>query len=197
MPIKELVRIKQTADLERTMSLALAMNCAPLLKGSKAANVMTVTLQEFNMIKYIMRGIDISYYLLKTRGDKFIIYMYRKDALMKYLSRPEVREFLEEYGYDTDSFSMMLVRLSVRSKEFCNGNEFPHEIGAFLEYPIEDIRGYLANNGEKFLYTGYWRVYHNVEHTKKLFRQFDEERESSVREVLQGKTIREICCLKN
>lgn len=195
MPVQELIRIRESNDTERSVKLLLAVNCAPLLKGSKAANIMTASLKEFNIIKRLVRGTGISYYLLKARDDKFIIYLYRKEALLRYLNRHDVKAFLKEYEYDTDSLSGMLVRLSIRCKAFCAGEEFPHEIGAFLEYPVEDIRGFMINKGEKFLATGYWKVYHNEKVKLKLFEQFDNERELSVNEVLQGKSIREICCI--
>lgn len=193
MPIHELIRIRESNDIERNVKMLLAVNCAPLLKGSKAANIITVTLKEFYIIKSLVRGTGISYHLLKARDNKFIIYLYRREALMEYLKRYDVKVFLEEYGYDTESLSKMLVKLSVRCKDFWAGEEFPHEIGAFLEYPVEDIRGFMLNKGENFLITGYWKVYHNKETAFRLFRQFDAEREISIKEVLDGKSIDEIC----
>lgn len=194
MPIQELIRIRESKDLERNATLALAINCAPLLKNNKAANIITVTLDEFNVIKKLVGGTDISFHLLKARDGKFIIYLYRKNELLKYLKRDDVREFLEKYGYDTDNLAKMLVRLSIRSKAFCAGEEFPHEIGAFLGYPIKDIQGFLVNKGENFIYSGYWKVYDNVENTVRLFKKFDEDRETAVQELVHGKTIRQICC---
>lgn len=194
MPVEELIRIRESKDIKRNAELMLAVNCAPLLKGSKAANIITVSLTEFNIIRRLIADTDISYYLLKARTGKFIIYLYREKELLIYLSRPEVINFLGEYGYNTDSLSAMLVKLSVRCKDFCSGEEFPHEIGAFLEYPIEDIRGFMKYKGEHFILTGYWKVYRNRREKEKLFRRFDRERELSVREVLQGKSIHEICC---
>lgn len=194
MPIQELIRIRESKDLERNAALALAINCAPLLKNNKAANIITVTLDEFNVIKKLVGGTDISFHLLKARDGKFIIYLYRKNELLKYLKRDDVREFLEKYGYDTDNLAKMLVRLSIRSKAFCAGEEFPHEIGAFLGYPIKDIQGFLVNKGENFIYSGYWKVYDNVENTVRLFKKFDEDRETAVQELVHGKTIRQICC---
>ncbi len=193
MPIPELMRIQQNADFETKTSLAVAMNCAPVLKGSKAANIMTVTLAEFNMIKKLVAGTGISYYLLRGKNDKFIIFLYRREKLESYLAQPEVKEFLAEYGYNSDNFYAMLCRLSIHAKQFANGeDEFPHEIGAFLEYPIDDIRGFMANKGENSRLTGYWKVYRNVKKTAALFKRFDHERDLSVQEIMGGKTIREI-----
>lgn len=193
MPIQELMYIKEKADFEINTSLAVAINCAPVLKGSKAANIMTVTLKEFNAIKEMIKGTNISHYLLRGKNDKFILYLYRENRLKKYLARPEVKAFLSEYGYNTDDLFVMLVRLSIRAKAFsCDNREFPHEIGVFLEYPIDDIRGYLENKGENCLFAGYWKVYKNEKKTAELFKKFDEEREISINEIIHGKTIKEI-----
>jgi len=87
----------------------------------------------------------------------------------------------------------LLKRLSDRIMMYCGGNlEFPHEIGAFLEYPVEDVRGFLENNGENFIYSGYWKVYHNASRTIKLFQFYDLVREHALREVMNGKSIKEI-----
>ena len=38
MPIQELVQIKQSNDLEKNTAVMMAVNCAPVIKGSKASN---------------------------------------------------------------------------------------------------------------------------------------------------------------
>ena len=38
---------------------------------------------------------------------------------------------------------------------------FPHEIGVFLGYPLEDVLGFIENGGRNCLYCGCWKVYAN------------------------------------
>lgn len=40
--------------------------------------------------------------------------------------------------------------------------DFPHEMGILLGYPVEDVEGFIINNGKNELYTGYWKVYDNL-----------------------------------
>ena len=51
MPIQELVQIKQSNDLEKNTAVMMAVNCAPVIKGRKASNLITVTIPEFYMIR--------------------------------------------------------------------------------------------------------------------------------------------------
>ena len=69
---------------------------------------------------------------------------------------------------------------------------FPHEIGVFLEYPLLDVKGFLKNNGKNFIYSGYWKVYGNVNETIGKFRQYDKERNDTIRDIAAGKSIRDI-----
>lgn len=44
-----------------------------------------------------------------------------------------------------------------------NGEQqFPHEMGLLLGYPIEDVVGFMEHSGKEYLYSGYWKVYENV-----------------------------------
>ncbi len=193
MPIQEIMKLKTALDEETRISLLLAIHCAPILSGSKAANIMTVTGREFFRIGYLLQGTDISYRFLKTKGDKGVLYLYRERELVTYLHAEEVRDFLKEYGYMSDNLDDMLERLSNRICFYSSGNAaFPHEIGIFLEYPLMDVKGFLENDGKNFIYSGYWKVYHDVQRTIQKFRQYDEERERAVMAVVSGQKIKDI-----
>ena len=46
MPIQEIMKLRTSQDEEVRIALLLAIHCAPILSGSKAANIMTVTVHE-------------------------------------------------------------------------------------------------------------------------------------------------------
>ena len=50
--------------------------------------------------------------------------------------------------------------------------EFPHEIGLFLDYPPEDVRGFMEDRSAKSLAVGYWKVYGNVRKARRTFRRY-------------------------
>lgn len=193
MPIQEIMKLRTSQDEEAKIALLLAIHCAPILSGSKAANIMTVTVHEFDRIGYLLQGTGIRYRFLKTKGDKGILYLYREKRLRQYLEQEEIQEFLSEYGYDQVDIAKMLNLLSKRIQLY-NDQEavFPHEIGVFLEYPLGDVKGFLANEGKNFMYSGYWKVYQDLQGAVRRFIQYDMERELTIQALMQGKTIREI-----
>lgn len=193
MPIQEIMKLRTSQDEEVRMALLLAIHCAPILSGSKAANIMTVTVHEFDRIGYLLEGTGIRYRFLKTKGDKGILYLYREKRLRQYLEQEEIQEFLSEYGYDEVDIAKMLNLLSKRIQMYNDQDAvFPHEIGVFLEYPLGDVKGFLANEGKNFMYSGYWKVYQDLQGAVRRFTQYDMERELTIQALMQGKSIREI-----
>ena len=69
---------------------------------------------------------------------------------------------------------------------------FPHEMGLFLGYPVEDVEGYLKNNGENSLYTGYWKVYEDVAAKSSLFERFEKAKEQIIWFLAQGVSIKNL-----
>lgn len=193
MPIQEILKMRQSEDVVSNISIKVGMLCAPLLKAIKASNIITVTETEYLYIKKMLQGTRIKMYLLKSRNGKFILFLYRETALLNYLMREDNKAFLRNYGYEETDILLMLRRLSRRVLMYYGGKiSFPHEIGIFLEYPVEDVKGFLENEGQNFKYAGYWKVYHNEQKTLRLFQVFDEKREEVVHDILLGKSIREI-----
>ena len=48
--------------------------------------------------------------------------------------------------------------------------EFPHEVGLFLSYPPEDVKGFLEHRPCKCV--GCWKVYENEEAARKTFAKY-------------------------
>ena len=41
------------------------------------------------------------------------------------------------------------------SNRLCLEHDFPHEIGIFLGYPLEDVVGFIENQGKNYTCSGY------------------------------------------
>ena len=76
---------------------------------------------------------------------------------------------MRELGYEPPEAGRCLRELIRRLRRF---EDFPHEIGLFLGYPLEDVKGFIVNAGKNSKSTGYWKVYGNVAESEKLFRCF-------------------------
>lgn len=171
----------------------LAYHCAPALAGIKPANIISLqkTKDIFNDITDLnlsLNKIGIYIEILCECTSRVLIMVYRRKKLIEYLSRPEIFDFLLSVGYPKENnLNTYITYLKKRLSESCN---FPHEIGAFLGYPICDIYGFI--NHKKALYTGYWKVYDNAEETKKMFKRFDNCRNALCKRIASGQSIIEI-----
>jgi hypothetical protein len=60
----------------------------------------------------------------------------------------------------------------------CSGSDpdrdmkFPHEIGVFLGYPLQDVKGFIENNGRNSKYTGLWKVYGDKAASIRMFEKY-------------------------
>ena len=57
-------------------------------------------------------------------------------------------------------------------KRLDEGEEFPHEIGLFLGYPVEDVKGFINNKAARAKCVGCWKVYGDEEKARRLFNQY-------------------------
>lgn len=55
---------------------------------------------------------------------------------------------------------------------FREGKEFPHEIGLFLSYPPEDVKGFINHRAGGFKCAGLWKVYGDEEKARSLFEKY-------------------------
>ncbi len=109
------------------------------------------------------------------------------------LKEEKVRRFLGGYGYAHGEPDKDIARLCERMNLYSRKKiPFPHEIGVFLDYPLEDVKAFIRNNGRESLLTGYWKVYHAPERARLIFSAYDKARDSAVNEFLIGKDIKEI-----
>ena len=98
-----------------------------------------------------------------------LIYVYRLKDLESDFSNELSRKLLQEYGYDSSDIHSSLERLSSKMIDY---QEFPHEIGLFLGYPPEDVKGFIDNKASNYKAVGYWKVYGDVDKAIECFRKY-------------------------
>ena len=163
-----------------TFETLLVELCAPTLMGQKPASLFRYsTIEEENVFDEVedwnkkMQRFGIRFVVLKKccKSDSYLIYVYRKKLLDPILKDAQVEAFLLDHGYEEgDSLEGMLQTLSSR---LCVQESFPHEIGIFLGYPLEDVIGFIENEGRNCTCCGYWKVYGNPIHAKRKFSIYD------------------------
>lgn len=94
------------------------------------------------------------------KKNYMLLFVYNKVLLKNLLNGKAAVFFLKEKGYPVQKgFEAILIELCFRLMTY---KTFPHEIGFFLGYPLEDVIQFEKNKGSGFLYSGYWKVYGNV-----------------------------------
>ena len=172
------VRDMSTEECRR-FEKKLAFHTAPSLLGIKCASLMTLSRSEFdiggNARRFNRRAASKGLKLRVLReecacGGRSLILVYSEEKLERRLRDPENRKLLREYGYTDDmSAEECLERLAERT----GCDEFPHEIGIFLDYPAEDVRGFVENGGCNYKLCGCWKVYGSVESARRKFAAYD------------------------
>ena len=113
-----------------------------------------------------LAGKGVQARLMKRRAWGGLIYVYRPDQLAARLAQPEILAFLKERGYAGPALEGALETLARRLGQ---GEEFPHEIGVFLAYPLADVLGFIANHGDNYCCLGCWKAYGNAEAAERRF----------------------------
>lgn len=193
MPV-EIVN-KLATDGENSVELRLIIQNAAVLKGKRISGMLFLNDKELARISMKLHNTNISLIILCTCKKRHLVMVYRAKELEEHLRSKEVSDYLREFGYRRDDFISNLIRLHQRMNGFYNKmKEFPHEVGIFLGYPICDIKGFLENKGERYLHSGYWKIYGNLEETRKKFLSYDEAREIAIDEFLSGRELESIAC---
>lgn len=167
--------------------------CSPTLAGIKTASLFShayespvCLLQELRALNRLLARKGLCALPLRYAGGKALIYLFRRSRLQCDLSDPAARALLEERGYSCESPEKCIAQLIGRLKEY---EEFPHEIGLFLGYPLEDVRGFIENSGCNCKCVGCWKVYSDEKACQKLFEQYRLCTEIYLRNLSEGKSI--------
>ena len=171
---QEIYEIVKGMDLEN-IETQLALQCAPLITGLKVSNLLIIPKGNEEVVKRILNRTGISFYRLIQTRTKTTFLLFRRNELEEFLSDENVRKF------------------SLRYEAYMQGDKsFPHEMGLLLGYPVEDVVGFVENNGKNFLYSGYWKVYENQKAKVKLFDKFKVAEETLIHLLSNGLSMSDI-----
>lgn len=154
----------------------LIRHCAPTLAGIKTANLFTCPIRSREELLSSVRQMNkrllpkgLRVLPLRCSGHKALIYIYRPRMLREDLTDSAAAQLLQRQGYDTATCEKCIRQLARRLRQ---QEDFPHEIGLFLGYPVEDVCGFIENKACNCKCAGCWKVYGDEEAAKKKFAQY-------------------------
>ena len=171
----------------------IAKYCAPTLAGIKTGSLFTAAytdreelfreLRELNgvLTRHGLRAVP-----LRITRRRALIYLYRPEALTRDLRSPEAAAILRARGYRETDPDLCLRHLI---RQFRETDAFPHEVGLFLSYPPEDVRGFMENPHGGYKCVGFWKVYGDRERAERTFSRYRRCTEALCRAAANGKTL--------
>lgn len=155
----------------------LVAQCSPTMAGIKTGNMFTCPINNKHELsksvrklntKLIPRGVRLL--ILRYRGERALVYMYRPERLKQDLSDETAVKILSQKKYPVGNPEKCVIELIRR---FHQDREFPHEVGLFLGYPAEDVKGFIVNGAKCAKCVGTWKVYGDEEKARHSFTQYE------------------------
>ena len=144
---------------------AVITHCAPTLARHKCASLFTWHGCEGRPRRECVAEADD---ILQSKGVRLLAFRGRRAACLVLVYRPAM---LERRLRDP------AVRAFLRARRLEESAEFPHEIGVFLDYPLEDVQGFMANRGAGAVCQGCWKAYGDAQEAYRRFRLYGKCRE--------------------
>lgn len=176
-----------------SVSLQLTLQCAPVIAGMKISNLLTISAKKLRDLSVILTQTDLSFRVIYPGKSRLVILVYREGELREYLNSYTVKDFISKCGYEYTDMSRIFPRFVRNYISYMNNKgNFPHELGLLLGYPIEDVEGFIKNNGKNYLHSGYWKVYKDADAKIRLFKDYEKVQTEMVRMLYEGLDITDI-----
>jgi hypothetical protein len=163
------LKTQGTVDFIKAMIMCFG---APVISGIKCGSILNLARpgEDVRLAWYMARReiadtLPVKFAEISKTERSVLIFMYREEPLLRAINAEEAKRFLEVLGYgDFHSAASCVKRLRERFK-----TEIPHEMGIFLGYPFEDVRGFIENEGRNSKLAGYWKVYGDERRAAEIF----------------------------
>lgn len=175
------------------LEAALIEHASPTLVGLKPASLFRVSpasgadfARQFLYCRTQLAALGLELLVLKgcRKRNFYLLYLYRPGELAALLEQPDHRAFLLEMGYAPwrgvrDCLRQLAARI-------CLEQDFPHEIGVFLGYPLEDVTGFIRHKGRNYTFCGCWKCYGDPGQARLRFERYRRCTELFRRRYAQG-----------
>ena len=149
---------------------------APTLAGLKTGSLFTSRHTSDEEIRQDVRRLNRMLSLkglvlvpMSKKNGRVLLYLYRKSRLDRDLLDAEAVKILRERGYRRITPGACVAELICRLRR---EGAFPHEIGLFLGYPPDDVRGFMDHRDVGCKCVGTWKVYGDAAAAQKVFARY-------------------------
>ena len=148
----------------------------PVILGSKPAEIVNIPggaedkERKLKEIKEFFEGWKkVKYEIINVSDNSKRVLFINEKSMNRCLNDKKCRNFLRFLGYAKEyTFEDYMKELVLRLES----EEFPHEIGIFLGYPLKDVLGFMGYGRKEFVEVCSWRIYGDKEPSYKVYNSF-------------------------
>lgn len=156
----------------------IALQCAPVLYAIKPASILIIPTDNVIQAQELFYVSNLTLSKLYEYNKRSYYLLYQKERLQTYLEEELVHTSMSSIGYEWNTLDDLIDRIAREYEECMRYHQrFPHEIGFLLGYPPEDVLQFIHENGKRYIYSGYWKVYSNLPMALKVFEDYQKAKE--------------------
>ena len=170
--------------------------CAPTLAGIKTGSLFSYAPETGEDLRAEIRRLNrmlvrkgLRDLPLSKQRRRVMIYVYRPERLRADFRGAQTGALLRQQGYCSGRPEQCVAALMAKLRD---QEDFPHEIGLFLGYPPEDVRGFMEHRGCGCKCVGCWKVYGDVQRAAELFARYQQCTDIYLHAWQNGKSIEEL-----
>lgn len=164
----------------------------PVILGSKPSEILNISCKDIlkeekiNDIELFFKNcFKISYNFINMDDGGVRIFFVNKSSLSKVLDNKKCTNFLKFIGYESHLSIDEYINILINKLQ---SNDFPHEIGIFLGYPLKDVVGFMEYGNYKFCETKAWKIYGEPNISYEIYNNFVKDR-NKMKELIKLNTI--------
>ena len=143
--------------------------------------------QKIEAWKMLYEKLGVFVIPIQKYDDRVLLFLYNKWLMPLVLGDKAVQAYLLRKGYPVYEGLEAVINALILRLLF--SERFPHEIGVFLGYPLEDVAAFERNAGAGFKYSGYWKVYGNICEAKRQMARYRDCSEYCMKLVAGGMSV--------
>lgn len=174
----------------------LVRHCSPTLAGMKAGSLFPcdcpspkALCEEIRQLNRMLVPKGLCVLPLRLKDERALIYVYRPSSLSTVLQDSTAAGILADCGYEESGVGPCVCHLCSR---FRSSEDFPHEVGLFLGYPPEDVRGFIDHKACDYKCVGCWKVYGDAQAAQETFARYKKCTAAYCSQWQKGKSIEQL-----
>ncbi len=172
--------------LSSSLEQKFLQHCSPTFAKIKASSLFKLSFKslsekhkleaELRSLTQLLDSQGFKLFILQTTQKYIQVLLYHHALLEQLLQKAEIKQFLASYSYHYKDSNEALEQLKMRVHR---SKSFPHEIGVFLAYPLNEVQAFIQHHScpqaashNNPVCAGAWRVFCDKNASERCFMRY-------------------------